>query len=340
MGMNALSTITPAVSVYYDRVLLKRFIGANIHDKFAQMRPLPKHNSDTAKFQKYPSLDIDTAPHKEGVPKSGKTVTPTAVTATVRTYGSHMEYTDDVVDYNQDPQITIYTELLGENMGTTMDYLRRDVMITGTQVIYATGASRAAQAAPLNEKMLRMAIRLLASNNAKKITKQGHGTQELGTQPIAPAYVGLVHPHTTAQLKRIPDFIPVHKYPSTVKPMENEVGAYDGIRFLESTNCKVYNEAGAAGDGTFFSSVEGVGGTDGSNNDVYVTQIIARDYYGIVDLRGENAKTIIKPIGSAGAADPYDSFGTIAWKAKTTTVILDDDMGVRLEHCNYVELDG
>lgn len=74
------------------------------------------------------------------------------------------------------------------------------------------------------------------------------------------------------------------------------------------------------------------GGADG--DPVYSTLIYAKDAYGSVELggNGRNVRIIINPPGSAGAEDPLEQRGTVAWKVLGyCTVILQDDFIVRLE---------
>jgi len=42
----------------------------------------------------------------------------------------------------------------------------------------------------------------------------------------------------------------------------------------------------------------------------------------------------VKQLGSAGADDPMDQRGSVAWKAGEDTVILNSAFIVDLEHCN------
>lgn len=75
------------------------------------------------------------------------------------------------------------------------------------------------------------------------------------------------------------------------------------------------------------------GGADGI--EVYATLIYGQNAYGDIELggNGKNVKIIINPPGSAGAADPLEQRGTIAWKVQGfTSVILQDAFIVRVEH--------
>ncbi|MGI6168253.1 MAG: N4-gp56 family major capsid protein [Christensenellales bacterium] len=47
---------------------------------------------------------------------------------------------------------------------------------------------------------------------------------------------------------------------------------------------------------------------------VGATLVFGRNAYGVIDLQGGNLKSIIKPRGSGGTADPLDQISTIGWK--------------------------
>lgn len=77
--------------------------------------------------------------------------------------------------------------------------------------------------------------------------------------------------------------------------------------------------------------------TGGGNSvPVHATIIYGQNAFGCVKLGGKgkpNFKIIVKPLGSAGATDPLDQRGTIAWKVPFfATAVLQDDFICRLEH--------
>jgi N4-gp56 family major capsid protein len=76
-------------------------------------------------------------------------------------------------------------------------------------------------------------------------------------------------------------------------------------------------------------------GAGASGITVHSTVIYGQDAYGDVELggNGKNVKIIINPPGSAGAADPLEQRGSIAWKVKGFCCsILQDAFIVRVEH--------
>lgn len=76
-------------------------------------------------------------------------------------------------------------------------------------------------------------------------------------------------------------------------------------------------------------------GAGAAGEPVFATLIYGQNAYGDVELggNGKNVKIIINPPGSAGAADPLEQRGTVAWKVQGfTSLILQDAFIVRLEH--------
>jgi N4-gp56 family major capsid protein len=95
--------------------------------------------------------------------------------------------------------------------------------------------------------------------------------------------------------------------------MEGEIGSYDDIRFVETNNAK--NKVGL-----------GTG-----NIDVYCTLVFGANAYGITRVSGEALKNIVKPLGSAGSADPLDQRATSGWKATFVAKILNENFIQRIE---------
>jgi len=137
-------------------------------------------------------------------------------------------------------------------------------------------------------------------------------TSGYGTSPLNASYIGICHPNTTYDLKDITGFVSVEKYASTASVMEGEVGKVDEVRFVETTNAKVFTGEGA------------------SSIDVYSTIIFGSDAYGTTRISGEAMKNIVKPLGSGD--DPLNQRATSGWKATFVAKILNDAFLVRIEH--------
>jgi N4-gp56 family major capsid protein len=332
MGMNTLGNIPPAIQAYYDRNLLDRAVPADIHGRFGQVRPIKLRSGNQIKFRRYEALTVSTTPLVEGVTPSGSSLTVTDVTATLAQYGDYVTVTDMVDMTNQDPVLTEAGMVLGEQGGTTIDQVRRDVLVAGTNVIYTNGVARATLNTVISTIALRTAIRALNRQNTKFVKDMVAATTGIGTKPIRAAFIGLIHPDTEAQLESLTGYVPVAEYSAAMRAEENEVGSYRNIRFFTSTNAKVFLAAGLA------VGADGMISAGAVNNDVYATLIIGENAYGVCPLAGKAMENIIKPLGSAGTADALNQRATSGWKATTTTKILNDAWMTRIEHTNLTNL--
>ena len=92
------------------------------------------------------------------------------------------------------------------------------------------------------------------------------------------------------------------------------IGDVAGVRIITSTNARVFSSAGLSGA------------------DVYATMILGQEYYGISEFGAMSARTYIKPVGSAGAKDPLDQYGSVGWKASVAAARLNEAFAVRIEH--------
>lgn len=314
------TTIIPAeVSNFYDKTLLYRAVPLFVHTRWAQIRDIPrKAGTSTIKFRRYGNLTATTTPLSEGITPSGSTLSVTDITATVAQYGDYITITD-VLDYqSEDATLMESAEILGDQMGDSLDQLTRDVLNAGTNVFYAgtnrTARNQVASGELITDVLVKKVVRLLKNNKARRMTKMVDASTGYGTTSLNASYISICHPNTTYDLKNITGFVSVEKYSSTTGLMEGEVGKIDEVRFVETPNAKVFAGQGA------------------SSIDIYSTLVFGSDAYGTTRISGEAMKNIVKPLGSAGTADPLEQRATSGWKATFVAKILNDAFLVRVEH--------
>ncbi len=315
------TVVIPAeTAMFYDKNLLLRVVPLLVHSKWAQVRDIPrKAGSTQIKFRRYGSLSAATTPLSEGVTPVGSTLSVTDITATVAQYGDFVTVTD-VLDFtSEDPILTETGEILGDQAADTLDQLTRDILTAGTNKYYATGTTRVEQSAsyPITTTLIDKSVRLLKNNKARKITSMINATDGVGTLPLNACFIGIIHPNVAYTLKTLTGFIKVEQYPNKSDVMPGEIGSYGEVRFIESTNAKIFAGLGAGGV------------------DVYGTLIFGQQAYGITRISGEALKNIVKPLGSGGTADPLDQRATSGWKATFVAKILNNDFIVRVE-CGVV----
>ena len=315
MANTTTSQVTAAVNNFLDRTLLSRAYPHFVHTLWAQVRDIPRNNTAVIKFRKYGSLSAATTALTEGVTPTGSQLSITDLTATVAQYGDYITTTDFLDMTVIENMKTEMAQILGDQMGDTIDQLTRDVLAAGTTVQYAsTATTRATVLAGmiLNGDEVREAERTLQGNNAKTITSQIDASDGFNTSPVAAAYIGIISHNTLFDLKKDPDWVPVEEYAGSDGKLGSfEKGKISDTRFVSAgSNAK-----------TFSSTVT-----------VHATVILGQEAYGISRISGESAKTITKPLGSGGTEDPLDQRSTMGWKITYVTTRLQENFMIRIEH--------
>ncbi len=309
-------TIAREVNNFYDRALLERATPSLVHNRFAQVRDIPSNSgTNIIKFRRYGSLSANTTALSEGVTPAGTSLSVTDMVATVSQYGDYVTLTDVVLMETYDPILTETAEILGEQAGDSLDQLCRDVLVAGASEQFASTATTVATVASamkLDRDEVKEAVRTLKNNNAKPVSQMINPSTGYNTTPINRAYIGIVHPYTTYDLDDAVGWIPVEKYPNKADVMQDEIGSLAGVRFLESTNAYTT-------DGTLVTTV-------------YGTLIFGQNAYAQSRISGEALRNIVKPLGSAGTADPLDQRTTSGWKATYVAKVLNANFIVVIYH--------
>jgi len=312
--------VTPAPSTspyadFYDRVMLTRAVSNFVHQNWAQIRDIPANAGQTIKFRRYTNLTAATTALTEGVTPAGSQLAITDIVAAPLQYGDFVIMSDKVSFTTLDPLLTEAAELLGDQAGDTLDQLTRDVMIAGTTIQYASTATSTTLLTAsmiLNASEVREAVRTLQTNKAKPITRMVDPNNNYNTVPLGACYIGIVHPKTLYDLKFDSAFVPVQEYPNKSDVMPGEKGSLAGVRFIESSN-------GYTTSGTLVTTV-------------YGTLIFGQNAYAQTRISGEALRNIVKPLGSAGTADPLDQRTTSGWKATYVAKVLDANFIIVVYH--------
>lgn len=300
-------TLSPEMKTYYEKLLTKLTGPALVHDQFAQKRDIPKNGGKTIEFRKFAPLPKALTPLTEGVTPDGKKMTVTNMTATVKQYGDFVMLSDVIQLTAIDRVLVEATEECADQAGRTLDTVTREVVNAGTNVQYAGGvAARTAVGASntLTVKEIMKAVATLKGANAK---------------PVKDSYVAIVHPYVALDLMRDTEYAEMFKYANAKPIYEGEIGKFSNVRFVETTEAKIWNAAGAA-----------IGSTQNKCS-VFSTLVVGKNAYGTTGIEGGGLKHIVKPLGSAGSADPLDQRGTTGWKALKTAKILVEEYMVRIE---------
>ncbi len=301
MAITTTTEVDPAVSTYYDRVLLERALPMLIHDQFAEQRDIPSKSGGTIKFRRYSSLTTATTPLTEGQTPNGQKLAKTDLTAQVAYYGDFVTITD-VIDLTvEDPVLTVEAELLGEQAGETRDELTKDMLAATASVTSAANGINSNTPTEINRTDIDSVVQALLGNKAKMINRVVTANRGIGTTPVRAAFWGTIHSDLiTPDLEAVTEFQPTSKYPTQSVVLEAEWGATGNVRWVYSTNADK---------------------TAGSPN-TYKLNIIGRNAYAITSITGGTMKNIVKNFGAGD--DPLNQKATSGWKYPYVSRILND----------------
>lgn len=236
------TTLDPGLSdemkVYYSMRLINLAEPELIHDQFGQKHPIPKNSGKTIEFRKYDSLPKALVPLTEGVTPAGQKMSMGVIRATIKQYGGYIELSDILELTAIDNNLVQATRLLASQAGRTADTITREVLAGGTNVVYAGGAKDRSElvggdSTAENNKYLtvddiRKAVRALKVMNAQKIN--GY-------------FAGIIHPDTAYDLMNDKKWVDVKTYSDPDGIYEGEIGKIEGVRFVETTEAKIFHAA-------------------------------------------------------------------------------------------------
>lgn len=304
----AYNDLSAEMKTFYDMTLLDEAQAQLVHDQFGQKRPIPKGSGKTIEFRKFSSLPKATTPLTEGVTPDGKRLDVTAVTATVNQYGDFITQSDVLELTALDNTILEATKILGKQAGVTLDTITRDIINAGDNVSYAAKVSAAGETKVESRNDLDTSCILTVKEIMKAVAKlRGQNAPTIGGK-----YVAIVHPYVAYQLMRDPEWIDSHKYAQPGNLYEGEIGEIAGVRFVQTTEAKIWKP---------------------STHAIFSTLIMGDGAYGVTEVTGGGLQTIVKQKGSAGTADPLDQRSSVGWKAIKTAELLLPQYIVRVESC-------
>ena len=309
-----LDGLSPEMKTFYDMTLIDEASANLVHDQFGQKRPIPANGGKTIEFRKFAPLAKAITPLTEGVTPDGKSLTVSTITATVSQYGDYITQSDVLELTALDNTIIEATKLLGKQAGATLDTVVRNALQAGTNVTYcpkigADGSETAVTSranldatAQLTVDVVQQVVAKLRSQNAPTIGGD---------------YVAIIHPYVAYDLMRDPEWIDAHKYAQPDNLYTGEIGKIAGVRFVQTTEAKIYTGSGCPSGLAVFTSL-----------------FLGDGAYGVTEITGGGLQTIVKQKGSAGTADPLDQRSSVGWKAIKTAEILIPNYIVRVESCS------
>lgn len=245
MALNTNTTVSTAATTklnqtFFDRELLAFARTKFVHAKYGQRRRIPLNGGKTVNFRRWTIFDpaLASAGLTAGVTPDGQSLAQTDVTATCKQYGAFVTISDELDMTAIDEVMDDSQELLGEQLGTVVEWVTRDAMCAGTTVQYA-GANTSRLALDATDKLtvaeVRKAVKRLKKNKARMF----NGT-ESGGAARSPHFICICTPDATFDLQDDTDWKAVSQYQNAEAIYSGEIGKMYGVVFVESTEGKTY----------------------------------------------------------------------------------------------------
>ena len=235
---NALSA---EMKAFYDKTLIT-LAGANlVHEQFGQKRPIPKNGGKTIEFRKFSKLPKALTAITEGGTPAGNKLSVSAVSCTVDQYGDYIEQTDMLELTAVDNTIVEATKELAAQAGLTLDTVVRNELVGGTNVMYAPKVENGVETEITLREDLTEACRL----RVKDVFKAAAELKAVNAPKIGGSYVAIIHPYVAYDLMQEAgeQWVGITKYVSPENLLKGEIGTLGGVRFVESTEAKIFAPA-------------------------------------------------------------------------------------------------
>lgn len=302
------NSLSDEMKTFYAKRLIDYAEPNLVHDQFGDDYNIPANGGKSIEFRKYSSLSKALTPLTEGVTPNGDSLEVSTITASVSQYGNYITISDILKMTAIDNNVLQALKILGSQAGRTLDTITRNVLAGGTNVIYAGGGASRSTLTLADNKVKPVdffdAAAVLEGMNAPKIDGN---------------YVAIIHPYVARDLMTSSEWLDVHKYADPEKIFKGEIGMLANIRFVSTTEAKVWN------DSTCPTNANATNG----HNAVFSTLVLGANAYGKTSVEGGGLQTIVKQLGSGD--DPLNQRATVGWKAIKTAERLVEQYMVRIE---------
>ena len=318
------ASLSAEMKTYYGMELLENAKPQLVHNQFAATKGLPAGGGKTVEWRKFGAFDKALKPLTEGVTPDGSGISVSYITKELAQYGDYTTVSDMLDLTAIDDVVLEITDRHGSNMGLTLDTVTRNEIQQGKQVIYAPKIGSDGTKTDVTSRMtLDKDCRMTSELVAKAATQ----LKKMNAPTFDGKYVCIIHPSVAFDLRQDEAWIAAHQYAGATELFSGEIGELHGVRFIETTEAKIFNGEGCP----VKTAADTSKGTPAEYYSVYATLFLGKDAYGMIDPEGGNLEMIIKDKGQVGG--PLNQFSTLGYKFSSAAKILYEDRMVRVESC-------
>jgi len=251
-------TTTSSVSVdqvAFDRIAYFALRSELLFDQAADVQPTAQSMPGTGvTFTIFNDLSAATSTLNEVTDVTPAAMSDSQVTVTLNEYGNAVITTAKLRGTAYLDVDAVAANVVGYNAGDSIDQIVRDVLAGGSNVVYAGGGSTTPSSRATVE-----AEDVIEANDVRKVTAQ---LRKANAATFNGLYMGFIHLDVSYDLRKetgAASWRDPHVYQDTAGIYNGEIGAFEGVRFIETPRAKIFADAGAS-----------------STVDVYCTHIMGR----------------------------------------------------------------
>jgi N4-gp56 family major capsid protein len=344
--------LTGLIVTYYEKVGLERLLPKLRFYQFADKKPLPSKSGKTIQWYRFRQQSAVTTNMSEDTVPTQVYLSADTISATIVQRGAYAGISDMLTMTAIDPILEDAATLMGEKGARTVDTFIRDTlgfMVADHATRSSLTANRIAQMAstgitarvwtvdgssttgdgfPMlqnNTRVAQSSTVVSLTTSALTVKNAQHAAAYLRNRDVDPFddgyYVGIINPINAYDLMTSGGWKGWQQYTSPEMMYKGEIGKVGGVRFVESSDAPAYSLSGDT--------------LDTASGTMYGTLIFGKHAYGVTEISGKNTgnrrkgfEMFIKPVGSAGTADPVNQTSTVGFKMTMAAKILNKSAGV------------
>lgn len=191
------------------------------------------------RYARYSDLGANATALSEGVAPTEQGLTISSDAFSAVQYGQTLSITDLAQLDSPHDLISVASDRLARQAAETMDIVVRDVITAGTNVKYAGTATSRATVAKTHVITGDLIKRQVAALKAANVPTFADGTYRCIIHPF--------HEYDLISDTAVSGWLEANKYVDNTPLLNGEIGKFAGVRFVVSSNAKVWAGAGATG---------------------------------------------------------------------------------------------
>lgn len=312
MAITTTAVLTNPIKALYNAAALEAFTEKGQFWRSATIREVVLGEGGVGKgksavFDLWSSTAVSTAQLGEATDGTPTSLAMSQVEVELGEYGNYVQTTRKLrlTHYGEPEEHAAWN--MGQMASDTLDILARGALDSQTGATWNdyAGSATAINNVTVSDKLTAADIRkAFAELRSKKVTPVEGGY-----------YLAYIHPHVLKDLKDETGDASWTKKElyagERIQPIMDEVGSFEGFRFIMSTNCKLNVKAG---DGTT---------TGAASADVYTTYFVGQDGLGFARAGDVPSIEVSEP--TIGPSDAFKRFQVISWYSLCGFKALRDD---------------